>query len=106
MLLSKFHTGALVWATTVLALSAVEYINAAPTATVKNETYIGLHSIIYNQDYFLDVPFAQSPVKDLRFRVSQSLNFFWVGARPATTYSVVCVGYSSDKSAYSELSED
>lgn len=106
MLLPKFHIGAVVWATVILAAPAAEQDSAAPTATVKNGTYTGLHSITYNQDYFLGVPFAQPPVGDLRFRVPQSLNSSWVGTRPAITYSAACVGYGSDDSVYPELSED
>ena len=106
MLLPKFHTSALVWATAVLAAPAVEQNSLAPTATVKNGTYTGLHSIQYNQDYFLGIPFAQPPEGDLRFRVPQPLNSSWAGTRPATTYSAACVGYGSDDSVYPELSED
>lgn len=106
MLLPKFHTGALVWATAVLAAPTADQNTAVPIATVKNGTYTGLHSIPYNQDYFLGVPFAQPPVGDLRFQVPQSLNSSWIGTRHAMDYSAACVGYGSDDLVYPELSED
>lgn len=65
----------------------------APTAQVKNGTYIGRYSAEYNQDFFLGMPYAQPPLGDLRFRQAQSLNDTWEGAREAQTYSPLCVGY-------------
>ncbi|KAF1983101.1 carboxylesterase family protein-like protein [Aulographum hederae CBS 113979] len=74
-------------------------------AKVKNGTYAGVHSEKYNQDFFLGIPYAQPPVGDLRFRVTQSLNSSWEDAREATQYSKECVGYGSDQWNY-ETSED
>ena len=31
----------------------------APTVTVKNGSYAGVHNTYYNQDYFLGIPYAQ-----------------------------------------------
>jgi hypothetical protein len=61
--------------------------SSAPTATVKNGTYIGIHSAKYDQDYFLGIPYAQPPVGGLRFRNPVGLNATWNDARPATQYS-------------------
>lgn len=67
--------------------------NAAPTVTVKNGTYAGLHSDAYNQDFFLGIPFAQPPLGDLRLAFPQSLNQSWQDTRSAVAYYPECVGY-------------
>ncbi|KAG8156519.1 hypothetical protein KVR01_013623 [Diaporthe batatas] len=77
----------------------------APTAQVRNGTYIGRYSAEYDQDFFLGVPYAQPAVGDLRFRQAQSLNDTWEGAREAWNYSPLCVGYGLDQTFYSQ-SED
>lgn len=69
----------------------------APTVTLKNGSYFGVHSSIYNQDYFLGVPFAQPPLGDLRLRQPQSINTTWTDARNATVYRPECFGYGSDQ---------
>lgn len=33
--------------------------SATPTVTIKNGTIVGVHDTVYNQDYFLGVPYAQ-----------------------------------------------
>ncbi|OOQ83694.1 cholinesterase [Penicillium brasilianum] len=74
--------------------------NSAPTVTVRNGTYTGVHSTTYDQDFFLGMPYAQQPVGNLRFTVPQSLNESWNGARDAKEYSDICVGYGSDSIWY------
>lgn len=68
----------------------------APTVTVKNGSYYGFNLPHYDQDLFLGVPYAQPPVGDLRFRVSQPLNSSWTDSRNATEYGPGCIGYGSD----------
>ncbi|KAF2671877.1 alpha/beta-hydrolase [Microthyrium microscopicum] len=95
----------------LLALVATRIVAAptgsagAPTVTVKNGTYEGLHSAEYKQDFFLGVPYAQPPLGDLRFRIPQSLNKTWTGVHAAKAYSPECFGYSSDQWNY-QVSED
>ncbi|THY57064.1 alpha/beta-hydrolase [Aureobasidium pullulans] len=73
---------------------------------VYNGTIIGTHSNIYNQDHFLGVPFAQPPIKGLRFRNPQSLNTtFSNNIYQATEYAPACIGYGSEESDL-PLSED
>ncbi|KAI1334793.1 Alpha/Beta hydrolase protein [Xylariaceae sp. FL0016] len=74
----------------------------APTVTVKNGTYEGVYSAGYDQDFFLGMPYAQTPA---RFEVSQPLDTAWEGTHEATQYSKACIGYGSDEIGY-ELSED
>ena len=66
---------------------------ANPTVTIRNGTYEGIHSLGYDQDFFLGVPFAQPPVKSLRFKNPASLTEGWKGVREAKKYSAECVGY-------------
>lgn len=65
--------------------------SASPTATVRNGSYYGTHSSIYNQDFFLGIPFAQPPLQQLRFANPQPLNWSWSGELPATNYAYVCL---------------
>lgn len=71
--------------------------SSAPTAILKNGSYYGIYSSVYDQDFFLGMPFAQPPLGDLRFRQPQSLNATWTDARNATIYQPECIGYGSDQ---------
>lgn len=71
--------------------------SSAPTVTLKNGSYYGVHSSAYNQDFFLGMPFAQPPLGELRFRQPQYLNTTWTGERNATVYQPECIGYGSDQ---------
>ncbi|CAK7233418.1 hypothetical protein SCUCBS95973_008587 [Sporothrix curviconia] len=76
--------------------------SAAPTAAVRNGSYMGVSSPGYNQDFFLGIPYAQKPT---RFRHAESLNSTWDGAHEATAYPPHCIGYGGDQAGYAE-SED
>ncbi|KAK8056832.1 carboxylesterase family protein [Apiospora rasikravindrae] len=76
--------------------------SAAPSVTVKNGTYSGIHSESYDQDFFLGMPYSQ---KAVRFTQAESLNSTWEGAKEATAYPLHCIGYGADEVGY-ELSED
>lgn len=69
----------------------------APTVTIKNGSYYGVHNSFYNQDFFLGMPYSQPPLGELRLQVPQSLNETWTGTRNATQYSPECIGYGSDQ---------
>ncbi|EXJ83394.1 hypothetical protein A1O1_07016 [Capronia coronata CBS 617.96] len=77
----------------------------APTATLSNGTYQGVHSIYYDQDWFLGMPFAQPPVGELRLAPPAPLNTSFDGIRLATAYGPVCPSYGSDDIGL-PLSED
>jgi cholinesterase len=70
-----------------VSAALVERAAGSPTVKVKNGTYAGVYSVAHKQDYFLGVPYAQTPVGDLRFRIPQSLNSTWLGERAAANYS-------------------
>jgi carboxylesterase type B len=91
----------------LLLATLVAADNSAPTVTVKNGSYYGLHQDSYAQDVFLGLPFAQPPVGSLRFANPQPLNETWSEARNATEYSPECYGYGSDQWVLGNiLSED
>jgi len=79
------------------AFSAILPRSAVPIAAVRNGSYSGIHSSVYNQDYFLGIPYSQPPVGDLRFRQAQPLNTSWTETKNATEYSYECYGYGSDQ---------
>ncbi|CAH0025589.1 unnamed protein product [Clonostachys rhizophaga] len=82
-----------VFAGSVLAAAAP---SNAPIVEVSNGSYYGKYNSVYNQDIFLGIPYAQPPVKDLRFAPPKSLNTTWSGLRNATEYGYACVGYGED----------
>ncbi|KAH7078005.1 carboxylesterase family protein-like protein [Paraphoma chrysanthemicola] len=98
------HSSALVLALAA-RLASCTYPTTAPTAQVKNGSYVGRYSPEYNQDFFLGIPYAQPPVGTLRFRDPVPLNASWSEARSATAYSGECYGYGSDQWNY-PVSED
>lgn len=65
----------------------------SPTVKLINGTYQGSYSGVYEQDYFLGIPYAQPPIGALRFRNPQPLNATWKGIRNATEYSDICYGF-------------
>jgi acetylcholinesterase len=69
------------------SLVSCQYLPKGPTAKVKNGTLLGVHSDVYNQDFFLGVPYAQPPVGSLRYRAPVGLNQSWFDAKPATANS-------------------
>lgn len=66
----------------------------APVVHLRNGSYYGNYNPTYNQDIFFSMPYAQPPLKDLRFDVPQSLNTTWIGYRNATQMGDSCLGYT------------
>jgi triacylglycerol lipase len=60
---------------------------AEPVVTIKNGTYVGIYTSVYNQDLFLGIPYARPPIGNLRFRIPQSLNSTWTGVHLAKEHS-------------------
>ncbi|KAJ5691704.1 hypothetical protein N7488_012439 [Penicillium malachiteum] len=87
--LSQVHTG-------ISTAAPQADISKAPTATVHNGTYVGIHNSQYSQDLFLGMRYAQPPVGDLQLQNSLSFNESWNGTRNATAYSAECIGFGSD----------
>jgi carboxylesterase type B len=74
----------------VLTSSAVP----SPIVHTINGTYEGLRIPSFNQEAFYGIPYAQSPVGDLRLRKSLPYNQSWSGIRNATVRSDSCPGYN------------
>jgi len=68
----------------------------SPVVTLLNGSYSGINNQHFQQDFFLGIPFAQPPIRDLRLRMPQSLNTSWTGLGNATTYDPACIGYGED----------
>ncbi|KFY95067.1 hypothetical protein V498_03539 [Pseudogymnoascus sp. VKM F-4517 (FW-2822)] len=66
----------------------------APVVHLRNGSFYGNYNPAYNQDIFFSMPYAQPPLKDLRFDVPQSLNATWIGYRNATQIGDSCLGYT------------
>jgi hypothetical protein len=79
----------LIWVTLIsIGIAApVQKSAGPPLVSVKNGTYAGVYSSVYDQDFFLGIPYAQPPIGDLRFRNPQSLNSTWPGEYHAQDYS-------------------
>ena len=87
-----------------LSASTVFALSIDPTATTLNGTYKGFHLPEWNQDVFLGIPFAQPPVRNLRYRHPQSLTSSFSDTRRATTYGFSCIQY--DDTVKLNMSED
>ena len=61
--------------------------------TIKNGTIEGSHYAAANEDYFLGIPFAQSPTGANRYHLPQSINTTFDGTLQATEYAPECYGY-------------
>lgn len=81
-------------------------VDAPPTVTVKNGTYVGVHNANYNEYFFLGIPYAQPPVGDLRFNPPASLNTSFAGTINATAYSPECLGYGVFYLIFKDRSEE
>ncbi|OLN95864.1 Lipase 1-like protein 2 [Colletotrichum chlorophyti] len=82
--------------------SAVIRSGNGPVVSVKNGSYVGIHSAEYNQDFFLGIPYAKTPE---RFRIAEGLDSAWNGTRSAKEYPKHCIGYGEDHVGY-DMSED
>ena len=67
----------------------------APSAVVKNGTYLGKYVPEWQQDQFLGIPYAVPPLGALRFARPLSLNLSFSGVREATQYGFSCYQYAN-----------
>ncbi|KAL2061423.1 hypothetical protein VTL71DRAFT_7696 [Oculimacula yallundae] len=82
--------------------TAVVQATSRPVAETLNGSYYGVHTEPLNQDLFVGIPYAEPPVKELRFANPRSLNMTWRGALPATNYAPECVGYGPVQQGYQQ----
>ncbi|KAJ7474483.1 alpha/beta-hydrolase [Mycena galericulata] len=72
------------------ALSSITVVTGSqPSVTIKNGTVQGVHLPQFGQSLFLGIPYAQSPVGDLRLRTPRSVNESF-GTLDATAYGPHC----------------
>lgn len=77
-----------------------QIVRSSPTVTLHNGTVEGIHVPSYNQDAFLGIPFAEPPVRDLRFAPPQYRRAKWNGSNgtlQAKDYYPKCVGYGNEQ---------
>ncbi|KAK6501315.1 hypothetical protein TWF481_009156 [Arthrobotrys musiformis] len=63
-----------------------------PTVTIKNGTIRGLYSDVWNQDYFLGVPYAQPATGNNRFALPKPISTKWSGELVAQAFGDRCLG--------------
>jgi hypothetical protein len=80
--------------TTIATIITQCACQSAPTVTVTNGTYSGIHDSSRNQDIFLGIPYAQPPVGNQRLRKPLSLNTSFTDTRRATQYGYDCPQYT------------
>lgn len=101
---------------TLCCLSKVWVSSAAPTkhtspvVHIQNGTLAGLYDPIYHQDFFLGVPYAASPVGQLRFSMPAPAKA-WNGTKSVKTPGPWCMGNSLGLVGFSQnisapMSED
>lgn len=73
----------------LLSLSVSIRAHPQPAVMITNGTLLGTHNSEYNQDLFLGIPYAQPPVRNLRFNYPQPINQSW-SEKQANTYGLWC----------------
>ncbi|KAF3916424.1 Cholinesterase [Orbilia brochopaga] len=63
-----------------------------PTVTIRNGTVRGFHSDVWQQDYFLGIPYAQPPTGNNRFNLPQPIKTKWQDEFVATDFGDRCLG--------------
>lgn len=94
--------------TLVLALIAAHALATSSFVHTTNGTLRGVHSSSYDQDFFLNVPYAAPPVGELRFNNPKPYGSSYTN-RDASAYGPACFGYNSQAAisqVYSNYSED
>ncbi len=82
--------------------------NQPPTVETQNGTLLGFYSSSYNQDFFLNVPYAGPPIGNLRFQSPAPLSEKYEN-RDASYYGPACFGYNNMAAisqVYTNYSED
>ncbi|UPK98697.1 hypothetical protein LCI18_009632 [Fusarium solani-melongenae] len=101
LLFSVIHLGA------ALPTSRYQSVDhrSGPTVSIQNGTLVGTTNIHYQQDFFLGIPYAAPPVKQLRLRRPSPASS-WASARHATSYSARCIGNSINLAGFSQNTTD
>ncbi|KAJ6263014.1 Cholinesterase [Drechslerella dactyloides] len=65
---------------------------SVPKVTIRNGTVRGFHSNVWNQDFFLGIPYAQPPTGKNRFNLPQPIEKKWNREFVATAFGDRCLG--------------
>ncbi|KPM38578.1 hypothetical protein AK830_g7987 [Neonectria ditissima] len=77
----------------ILAVSHACLSPHDPIVAIKNGTLVGVHSLAYEQESFLGIPYASKPLGALRFNKPRP-HQGWEGVRAAKQYGPHCMGGS------------
>ncbi|GAA5837353.1 hypothetical protein JCM11251_004974 [Rhodosporidiobolus azoricus] len=80
--------------------------SSTPTVQVQNGTLQGRYEAAFEQDIFLNVPYAAPPVGDLRLANPVPYNSSWAEARDATTWGNICPGSGISSTPNITLGQD
>lgn len=96
------------FASLVVAVPTTRNQALQPVVHTRNGTLVGVHSSSYDQDFFLDIPYAAPPVGELRFQSPAPYEQTY-HQRDASHYGSACFGYNTFASisqVYTNYSED
>ncbi|KAI5476430.1 hypothetical protein MNV49_007743 [Pseudohyphozyma bogoriensis] len=79
--------------------------SSAPTVTVKNGTLQGRSEPGLDQELFLNIPYAQAPVGDLRLANPQPVNTTFNGTYDASSWGNVCPGIGISSTSNTSLGQ-
>ncbi|EPS45987.1 hypothetical protein H072_45 [Dactylellina haptotyla CBS 200.50] len=88
---------------TIVSATPLDATNQGPKVKIANGTVYGVHNDVWNQDYFLSIPYAQAPVGNLRFRPAQHIRV--KRDFQAKEYGPFCYAYGGETIGYN-VSED
>ncbi|KAI9162721.1 Lipase 4 [Paramyrothecium foliicola] len=84
------------WFAGLIAAVASLPLQDAPLVELRNGSYVGVWNPSQGLDHFLSIPYAQPPLKELRFRPPQPLSTAWSGVRNATSLQAECYQYGDN----------
>ncbi|KAK6543518.1 hypothetical protein TWF694_000264 [Orbilia ellipsospora] len=75
-----------------IASATPSFRSIDPLVTIRNGTIRGLHSNVWNQDFFLGVPYCQPATGSNRFALPKPITTKWKGELVAQTFGDRCLG--------------
>lgn len=88
------------------ALAAPIAVQDSPTVQIVNGSIQGIHLPTYDQDAFLGIPFAEPPLKSLRFAPPAPYKQAWNTTRVYNEYGDACIATDGTDNSMYPQSED